>query len=49
MSTILREKGLSLGVGHLDGRGEMMQLYADYIGRLGKDGGVAKGAFRKMA
>ncbi|APY61119.1 DUF4102 domain-containing protein [Salmonella enterica subsp. enterica] len=32
---------------YLDGRREMMQWYADYIGELGKGGGVVEGTFRK--
>ncbi|EBG5865744.1 DUF4102 domain-containing protein [Salmonella enterica subsp. enterica] len=34
---------------YLDGRREMMQWYADYIGELGKGGGVVEGTFRKTA
>lgn len=34
---------------YLDGRREMMQWYADYIGELGKCGGVVEGVFRKTA
>ena len=34
---------------YLDGRRQMMQWYADYIGELGKGGGVVEGAFRKTA
>ncbi|EIS0960112.1 tyrosine-type recombinase/integrase [Salmonella enterica] len=34
---------------YLDGRREMMQWYADYIGELGKSGGVVEGVFRKTA
>ncbi|EDU6485784.1 tyrosine-type recombinase/integrase [Salmonella enterica subsp. enterica serovar Gaminara] len=34
---------------YLDGRREMMQWYADYIGELGKGGGVVEGKFGKIA
>ncbi|HHZ6988973.1 TPA: tyrosine-type recombinase/integrase [Klebsiella michiganensis] len=34
---------------YLDGRREMMQWYADYIGELGKGGSVVEGTFRKTA
>ncbi|MGQ3660259.1 tyrosine-type recombinase/integrase [Citrobacter braakii] len=34
---------------YLDGRREMMQWYADYIGELGKSGSVVEGVFRKTA
>ncbi|EGO6391855.1 tyrosine-type recombinase/integrase [Salmonella enterica] len=34
---------------YLDGRREMMQWYADYIGELGKGGSVVEGVFGKTA
>ncbi|EHC46236.1 Phage integrase [Salmonella enterica subsp. enterica serovar Hvittingfoss str. A4-620] len=34
---------------YLDGRREMMQWYADYIGELGKGGSVVEGVFGRTA